>query len=160
VRPLHLSSPPAAGRSGRWERAVLGTYLLGCYLVAVSLLVIVPFETSGRTVRPDSALAGQIQIVAAVTIAVAVALAVHHFGVAHGLNMMVREAWPGLLGGAALGFITGAPLRAFVPADAFWLVLAPVYLAGIVAIRWSALRAPPDEEHRASSRRANSRHAT
>jgi hypothetical protein len=141
----HLGTPPRQERSGRWERVALGTYLLGCYMLAVSLLVSFPFETAGWTVEPDHVLARQIQVVAAMTIAGAVVLAVHHLGVLPGLKMILHEAWPGLLGGAAVGFITGAPLRAFVPADAFWLVLAPVYLVGIVAICWLALRAPPGE---------------
>jgi hypothetical protein len=140
-----MGAPPTNVEASRWERAVLGAYLLGCYMLAVSFLVSFRFVTGNRTIEPDAVLARQIQVVAAVTIAVAVVLAVRHFGVAPGLRMIIREAWPGLLGGAAAGFITGAPLRAFVPAEAFWLVLAPVYLAGIVAIRWLALRAPQDE---------------
>jgi hypothetical protein len=141
-----VSAPPTNIAASRWERAVLGTYLLGCSMVAMSLFVSLPFETAGRTVEPHAVLARQILVVAAVTVAVAIVLAVHNFGVAPGIKMVLHEAWPGLLGGAAIGFLTGAPLRAFVPTDAFWLVLAPLDLTGIAAISWFALRAPPDDQ--------------
>lgn len=123
---------------------VLGTYLLGCYLAVVSFLFSERFTAGDRTIEPDTALARQILIVGGVTIVASVALAVRYFGVADGLRMIGREAWPGLLAGAGLGLITGAPLRAFVSTDASWLVLAPLYVGGVLLIRWFALRVPPD----------------
>jgi hypothetical protein len=131
-------------RTSRAERVVLGAYLLACWAAVVSAFVNEPFEGLGSRLEPHLAQARAIQAVALLTLVATVVLAVRSFGAGRGLRLLAREAWPGLLTGAALGFVTGAPMRALVPADRFWLALVPAYAGGVLLVRWFALRAPPE----------------
>ena len=134
----------AAAPTTRDERLALGLYLLAVATGAASLLAGTTFDGPRGTLDPDPAQARVLQVVALLVLLAGGWLAVRGFGAGPALRMLGREAWPGLLTGAFLGLVVGAPLRALLPDGAFWAGVLVVDLVGLVVVRWFAHRVPPD----------------
>jgi hypothetical protein len=131
-------------RATRQERIVLGLLLLSAYLLVLAGIVTQEAATLGkRSQPPSSSLGTQILVLAILTLVAALVLAARALGVANGLKLVARNAWPGLLAGGGLAIVTGFALRVLVPLDVFWAVLGPLYVAAVVFIVWFGQRGSP-----------------
>lgn len=134
----------AAPTTTRDERVVLGLYLLAVATAAASFLAGTAFEGPRGRVEPDTAQARVLQAVALLVLLAGGRLAVRRFGAGPALRLLGREAWPGLLTGAFLGLVVGAPLRTVLPGGAYWAGIVLADAAGLWVVRWFAHRVPPD----------------
>lgn len=121
-------------RADRKQRIVLGMLLLAFYIGSIAALWAWPARTPWATSPADRPLSLQILVLAGATALAAIVLAVHYYGVAVGLRMILNEAWPALLASFGAALLTGFALRAAVPPHRFWLVLGPLYVCGAVVV--------------------------
>ena len=122
------------------ERIVMGALLLGFALIAVAGVTAFGMVVNGRRVPPDVVFAVGALVVAVVTLAGSVWLAVRLLGRAEGFKVIRREMGAGLWAGAVGGFLVGFLLRAAFPGPALWLGLIIAYAAAVGFICWLAMR--------------------
>lgn len=125
----------------RRERIVLGTLVLGMFLVGVFFMVRGDVDIPGGRMRADPALARPILIGALLTVGTSLVLAGRYFKAA-GLRFVAKEAWPAFLAGAAIGVFGGLILRGIIPRSGLLVVLGLLYVGAIFAIRWWAQKSP------------------
>jgi hypothetical protein len=134
----------ALRRASRAERLVLGGYLLAVATGAAALLVATPFEARGEHLAPDVVQGRVLLLLALATLVGTGALAVRSLGARRALRLVGHETWPGLLAGAFVGLVLGAPLRSFLPTSAYAPGVSLLYAAGAAGSWWFAHRVPGD----------------
>lgn len=112
----------------------MGSLLLGCALLGVGLMAPFEMDVMGRRVPSNVPFSIVVFVLAVLTLAAAVVLAVRFLGAKEGLRLIGREAGAGLWAGAIAGLLVGFVLRAVLPGALLWVGFAAACATAVYVI--------------------------